>query len=121
MLKRLMKYLRIKHLHLYSVLGRNRYMKHLCKTYSKYGVHFDEILPRYIAHDAVLDTSNPIFIGKLSTIASGTVILTHDFAVCYGSLALNEDDRREFGFFKQTKIGNYTFMNRTQFLDHLGN
>ncbi len=62
-LSRIVKHLRIKHLKYYQILGRNKYMNHLKKVYSKYDVEFLDDGPRFIASDVYFDTTCQIKIG----------------------------------------------------------
>ena len=111
---RIIKSQRIKHLKLYSIFGRNKYMKHLCKVYSKYGVRFPNGLPRFIAYDVSLDGSANIFIGSETTIASKTAILTHDYSIDYAIKDKEYD--HEIKILKNVVIGNNCFIGQRVFI-----
>lgn len=109
-LKRIIKKIHINNLKTYMIFGRNKYMKHLCKIYKKYGVEFDEKLPRFIAFDAYLDTTAKIYIGEGSTITSSCLLLTHDHAIGYGYCAVENDYKKELRIQKEIHIGKWTFI-----------
>lgn len=92
----------------FQILPRNYYMKLLKKIYG------DSLIfngaPRFIAYDAYLDSTCPIYVGEGTTITSGCNILTHDYSVCYGATALDESDLREFAYKKTVIIGKFSFI-----------
>lgn len=111
---KIMKKIRIKNIKYYQLFGRNKYMKHLCKVYSKYGVVFENGKPRYISADVEFDNSNKIYIGKNTTIAAKTCILTHDYSVDYGIMHNTElktkYDGKEICILKEVHIGDNCFI-----------
>ena len=92
------------------IFGRTKYMKHLCKVYKKYGVVFEDKLPRFIASDVYFDTTEKIYIGEGTTITANCLLLTHDHAICYGYYALNESYEDEFRIQKEIHIGKWSFI-----------
>jgi maltose O-acetyltransferase len=109
-LGRLFKKMHIKNLKMYTVFGRKKYMKHLCKIYKKYGVQFESQLPRFIASDVYFDTTAKIFIGEGTTITSNCLLLTHDHAIEYGYYACEANYNKEFRILKEIRIGKWSFI-----------
>lgn len=90
--------------------GRDRYMKHLVRFYSKNNVSFREGLPRFIAYDVYLDCSDSVSIGENSTIASGVIVLTHDYALDYAFVALGIKRGEEMCQYLPVFIGRNVFI-----------
>ena len=75
-----------------QILPRQQYMKFLCWIYKDY-VEFDkQRLPRFIASDVYFDRTSKIYVGGLVTITSQVNILTHDYSVDYGLIAIKQND-----------------------------
>ncbi len=92
-------------------ISRDYYMKVFCRIYKDTLSIDPEGLPRFISLDVKLDNSARIHVGKGTTIASMTAILTHDFSIDYGLIALGRDTRtHEYQYRREVIIGENTFI-----------
>ena len=94
-----------------QLLGREKYIKFLCYCYRDRITCTGNRLPRYISSDVEFDPSASISLGGGITIAAGTIILTHDYSIDYGLIAIAEQDlNHEKKYCKGVSIGNDTFI-----------
>lgn len=93
-----------------QILPRKYYIKFIESCYAD-SVVFDKEPPRFIAADVYFDKSNKIYIGGGSTITAQTIILTHDYSVDYGLMAVHKNNpQHEQKYCKEVHIGNHTFI-----------
>lgn len=104
--------LKMKSLTLSMVFGKKHYMKRIVRIYRKAGVVFDG-KPKYIDRNAKLDIFGgaKIYIGEGSVITVDTTILTHDYSIDCGLVAVGkQNNEREAVFEKDVHIGKNTFI-----------
>lgn len=93
-----------------QIFGQKKYMSYVKKYYSLNNVKFDGAGPKFIARDALLDTSGGnIMIGDGSVVASGSVILTHDYSVEVGLVAIGKEDAD----FEMVRVGDVSIGKNT--------
>lgn len=96
----------------YKLFGDKSYMKHLIALYKKTNVSFKGT-PKYIAYNANLDclSSGKIRIGDGAVITNDVIILTHDYSIECGLVAINKQDQMfESVFYKDVFIGDNVFI-----------
>ena len=89
----------------HMLFGQKKYMNYLVRLYSKIGVTF-EGMPKYIDRSVQLDcfSKGRITIGEGSVIACGTCVLTHDYSIDCGLIAINKNnEENESVFYKDVK------------------
>ena len=94
------------------LFGKKHYMKRIVKILTKAGVIFDGT-PKYIDRNAKLDIFGgaKIYIGEGSVITTDVTILTHDYSIDCGLVAINKQDKeREAVFEKDVHIGKNVFV-----------
>ncbi len=90
-------------------MNRHNYIRYIQWCYK--GSVIFEGAPRFIAWDVVFDPSRKIFVGGGSTIAAQTTILTHDYSIDYGLMAVGKHDPlHERSYCKEVYIGRNTFI-----------
>lgn len=93
-----------------QIFGRKRYMRVLCWCNRNTIIFDPNRLPRYISSDVEFDQSATIYLGGV-TIAAGTSILTHDYSVDYGLIAIGKNDvSHEKKYSKEVRIGEDSFI-----------
>lgn len=93
--------------------NRDRYMRYLCWVYRN-DVVFEETPPRFIACDVYFDNSAHIYVGSGTTITSKVNILTHDYSIDYGLMAINSKKRtHEMKYVKEVRIGKDVFIGQS--------
>ena len=110
--------LRMKLLVVSMLFGKKHYMKRIVKILRKVGVIFDGA-PKYIDRNASLDCFGgaKIYIGEGSVVTTGVTILTHDYSIDCGLVAINKQDKeREAVFEKDVHIGKNVFVGQKSFI-----
>ncbi len=117
-LKKLSLFLRRKGLRLCRFFGVERYRKVSYRYFRDCGVVFDG-MPKYINYDVDFDLARPnmIFIGENTVIAKGSILLTHDFSIECGLLAIGMNKPgKEQQFLKEIHIGKECFIGARSFI-----
>ena len=117
--KRLCLFFRHKFLRLERFFGNSFYVKRSYKYFKDCGVVFPNGKPKYINYDVDFDLLGPgmIYVGKNTVIAKGSIILTHDFSIECGLIAVNKTKPgQEAMFLKEVHIGDNTFIGARTFI-----
>ncbi len=105
--------LRLKLLFIDSIFGKKHYIKKIVSLYKKTkNVIFDG-MPKYIDKNARIDCfgNAKIYIGKGSVISAYSIILTHDYSIDCGLIAINSSNPDfESVIYKNVRIGENTFI-----------
>jgi len=96
-----------------KLLSRNMYMQKYYKIYKNLGITFGDKLPRYIDPSVELDGSADVYIGEHTTIAAGTVVLSHDYSIDYAIKGLSNAGKAfaaEYKVLEKVSIGKAVFI-----------
>ncbi len=117
-IKRLGLLFRAKTLRLWKFISNERYRNVSYRYFRDCGVVFTG-KPKYINYDVDFDLTEPnkIFVGENTVIAKGTTLLTHDFSIECGLLAIGETKHDyEVQFLKEIHIGRDCFIGARTFI-----
>lgn len=117
-LKRLSLLFRHKTLRLWKFINNEKYRDVSYRYFRDCGVVF-EGKPKYINYDVDFDLTeaNKIFIGEGTVIAKGSILLTHDFSIECGLVAIGEaNPEYEVQFLKEIHIGKNCFIGARVFI-----
>lgn len=117
-LKRIGLLLRRKTLRLWKFISNEKYRDISYRYFSDCGVVFDG-KPKYINYDVDFDLTEPnkIFIGEGTVIAKGSILLTHDFSIECGLIAIGQTKPDyEVQFLKEIHIGRDCFIGARSFI-----
>ena len=116
--KRLSLLFRGKSLRLWKFISNEHYRSVSYRYFRDCGVVFKG-KPKYINYDVDFDLTEPnkIFVGENTVIAKGTVLLTHDFSIECGLVAIGETQPDyEMQFLKEIHIGRDSFIGARSFI-----
>lgn len=117
-LKRLVLFFWGKILRLCKFLNNEKYRDISYHYFKECGVVFQG-KPKYINYDVDFDLTKPnmIFIGENTVIAKGSILLTHDFSIECGLLAIKKNNPNcEVQFLKEIHIGKECFIGARSFI-----
>lgn len=117
-LKRIKLLLVSKSLRFWKFISNEKYRDISYKYFSECGVIFDG-KPKYINYDVDFDLTEPnmIFVGNNTVIAKGTILLTHDFSIECGLVAIGQtQEDYEMQFLKEIHIGHDCFIGARSFI-----
>lgn len=117
-IKRISLLFRGKTLRLWKFISNEKYRKVSYKYFKDCGVVFDG-MPKYINYDVDFDLTEPgkIFIGNNTVIAKGTTLLTHDFSIECGLVAIGKTRvDYEMQFLKEIHIGKDCFIGAKSYI-----
>lgn len=88
-----------------------KYKKISYKIFKKAGIVFHGV-PKYINYDVVFDYTKEglIHIGEGTVITKECVILTHDYSIEAGLVAINKNKEKESFFLREVHIGKNCFL-----------
>lgn len=118
--------IRKKFIAIYKLFGEKSYMKHMVALYKKTSVVFNGN-PKFIAYNVNLDclSEGKIYIGEGTVITNDVIILTHDYSVECGLVAIGkQDETYESLFYKDVVIGKNVFIGQRSLVlpgVHIGN
>lgn len=117
-IKRISLLIRKKTLRLWKFVDNEKYRDVSYKYFRDSGVVFHG-KPKYINYDVDFDLTEPglIHVGENTVIAKGSILLTHDFSVECGLVAIGKTDPDyEMQFLKEIHIGNNCFIGARTFI-----
>ncbi len=117
-IKRIKLLIRGKTLRMWKFLNNEKYRNISYKYFRDCGVVFDG-KPKYINYDVDFDLTKPnmIFVGNNTVIAKGTILLTHDFSIECGLIAIEKTNPKyETQFLKEIHIGRDCFIGARSFI-----
>ncbi len=117
-IKRLSLLFRGKTLRMWKFLDNEKYRDISYRYFKDCGVVFQG-KPKYINYDVDFDLTEPgkIYVGENTVIAKGTTLLTHDFSIECGLLAIGETMKDyEMQFLKEIHIGKECFIGAKSFI-----
>lgn len=117
-IKRIELFFLSKALRLSKFISNEKYRKISYYYFRECGVVFHGV-PKYINYDVDFDLTSPhlIHIGENTVIAKQTVLLTHDFSIECGLVAIGKTEPDyEMQFLKEIHIGNNCFIGARSFI-----
>lgn len=117
-IKRLGLLLRGKTLRLWKFINNEKYRDVSYRYFRDCGVVFTG-KPKYINYDVDFDLTEPnkIYVGENTVIAKGTTLLTHDFSIECGLVAIGETrSDYEVQFLKEIHVGKDCFIGARSFI-----
>lgn len=117
-IKRLSLLFRGKSLRMWKFISNEKYREISYRYFRDCGVVFHG-KPKYINYDVDFDFTQPgmIHVGENTVIAKGTILLTHDFSIECGLVAIGKiDPNNEMQFLKEIHIGRDCFIGARSFI-----
>ncbi len=118
-LKKIIDKIRLKFIFMWDGVNNARFTKKYVRFLEKHGVHF-EGQPNYICRSVYFDGTgyHLIHIGEQVVLSKEVMLLTHDFSVRTGLMALGEDfeAHKDDHVEKEIRIGNNVFVGARAFL-----